>query len=270
LITLGPLLGTACVPRFALMLGAHVHKLIQRFGYELRRATMGLSPREVAMVERVRGITATGPGRIVGLMDAVEYVVKNRIPGPIVECGVWRGGSVVVAALTLLELGDRSRDIFLFDTFEGMSEPTTRDRLGDGTPVGDVLSGTERRDDGSIWALATLDTVRKNVLATGYPADKLHFVQGKVEDTVPASAPESIALLRLDTDWYESTLHELEHLYPRLHPGGVLILDDYGHWQGAREAVDEYFSRSDFKPLLGRLDETGRMVVKPGSTPGAT
>jgi hypothetical protein len=237
--------------------------MIRRLGYELKRPGDGLTQRESGMVERVKGLTATSPARIVGLMDAVEYVVKNRIPGPIVECGVWRGGSIVVAALTLLEMGDTSRDIYLFDTFEGMSAPTDRDRLADGTLARSMLDRTERRDDGSIWALAAIDVVRNNVLATGYPAERFHFIKGKVEDTVPGNAPEEIALLRLDTDWYESTLHELAHLYPRLHAGGVLILDDYGHWQGAREAVDEFFSKRAFKPLFSRMDETGRMFVKP-------
>jgi hypothetical protein len=245
------------------MLGSHIHRVIRRLGYELKRPTDGLSARERATVERVRGITATSPARIVGLMDAVEYIVKNGIPGPVVECGVWRGGSVVVAALTLLELGDTSRDIYLFDTFEGMSEPSERDRLADGTLVRNVLERTSRQDDGSIWAMAAIDVVRKNVLATGYPAEKFHFIKGRVEDTLPGSAPDQIALLRLDTDWYESTRHELAELYHRLRPGGVLILDDYGHWQGAREAVEEFFSNRPFKPLFGRMDETGRMIVKP-------
>jgi O-methyltransferase len=243
----------------------HVKRVIRRFGWELKKPTVGLTEREARMVERVRELTLTGPMRIVGLMDAVQYVVENRIEGSIVECGVWRGGSVVVAALTLLELGDTSRDIYLYDTFEGMSAPSDRDRLADGTLAADILGRTERRDDGGIWAMSPLEGVKKQVLATGYPAERLHFVQGKVEETVPGVAPERIALLRLDTDWYESTRHELEHLYPRLCARGVLILDDYGHWQGARQAVDEFFRERGYMPLLGRMDETGRMFVKPSS-----
>ena len=84
-----------------------------------------------------------------------------------------------------------------------------------------------------------------------------------VEDTIPNQAPKEIALLRLDTDWYESTLHELEHLYPRLVSGGVLIIDDYGHWRGAREAVDEYIDKHKLKLFLTRIDYTGRLCVKP-------
>jgi hypothetical protein len=100
------------------------------------------------------------------------------------------------------------------------------------------------------------------VLATGYPAERVHLVRGPVEETLPAAAPERLALLRLDTDWYASTRHELEHLYPRLVDGGVLIVDDYGHWQGARQAVDEYFAGTAPPPLLHRIDYTARIGVK--------
>jgi O-methyltransferase len=112
-----------------------------------------------------------------------------------------------------------------------------------------------------LWCIASLDDVRANLLSTGYPANQIHFVPGKVEQTIPKTLPERLALLRLDTDWYESTKHELEHLYPRLSNDGVLIIDDYGHWRGAREAVDEFFLRSRH-PLLHRLDYTGRLMLK--------
>jgi O-methyltransferase len=245
------------------MLGLHVHRLIRRFGYELKRPTSGLVPAEKDLVRRVKPFTATSPARIVGLVDAVRYVVKNSIAGSFVECGVWRGGSIMTMAWTLLELGDTSRDLYLYDTFEGMSAPTDKDRLVDGSPVADVLTQMDRTAGDNLWAFAPFEAVKRNVLSTGYPVDKVHFVEGKVEDTLPARAPESIALLRLDTDWYESTRHEMIHLYPRLCPRGVLILDDYGDWQGARQAVDEYFAAQPFTPLLSRMDTTGRMLVKP-------
>ena len=142
-----------------------------------------------------------------------------------------------------------------------MSEPTDKDRLQDGTLVADVLRHMTRSEV-NLWAIAPLDSVKRNVLSTGYPPEKLHFVQGKVEDTLPGQAPDRVALLRLDTDWYESTRHEMVHLYPRLSERGVLILDDYGDWQGARQAVDEYFAAQQSSPLLSRMDTTGRMTVK--------
>jgi O-methyltransferase len=85
---------------------------------------------------------------------------------------------------------------------------------------------------------------------------------GKVEDTFPKDTPDKIAILRLDTDWYESTRHELIHLYPKLSIGGVLIIDDYGHWEGARKAVDEYINDNTLRILLNRIDYTGRIAVK--------
>jgi hypothetical protein len=245
------------------MIKARIQQLFGRFGYEVRGKLSDYSQHEVRMVERVREYTATGPGRVVGMMDAVEYVAKNRIEGAIVECGVWRGGSMMVAAHALLEAGETTRDLYLFDTFEGMSAPTERDKLMDGTPADQILGELPKNEqDGNYWCFAGLDGVRKNLLSTGYPAAHLHFVPGKVEDTLPANAPDRIALLRLDTDWYESTKHELEHLYPRLVKNGVLIIDDYGTWQGARQAVDEYFASQPIRPLLSRLDSTGRLAIK--------
>jgi O-methyltransferase len=116
---------------------------------------------------------------------------------------------------------------------------------------------------GNYWCVAGLEDVKRNLYSTGYPKEKLHFIKGKVEDTVPGQAPENIAMLRLDTDWYESTAHELQHLYPRLAKNGVLIIDDYGHWLGSRKAVDEYFAKQSFCPLFNRMDYTGRLAVKP-------
>jgi O-methyltransferase len=110
--------------------------------------------------------------------------------------------------------------------------------------------------------VSSLEDVKRVMAATGYEPGKTVFVPGRVEDTIPASAPETIALLRLDTDWYQSTYHELTHLYPRLAVGGVLIIDDYGHWQGARKAVDQYIREQKLKLLLCRIDYTGRVCVK--------
>jgi len=95
-----------------------------------------------------------------------------------------------------------------------------------------------------------------------YPQSLVHFVKGRVEDTLPAQAPQRIALLRLDTDWYESTIHELRSLWDRLSIGGILIVDDYGHWAGARRAVDEFIAGLPGPPLLSRIDYSGRLAVK--------
>ncbi len=130
-----------------------------------------------------------------------------------------------------------------------------RDRLG--------LRGGDQRAYGSLFSEDTFGEgqVRRLLHATGYPPERIHLVRGPVEETLPAAAPDGLALLRLDTDWYESTRHELEHLYPRLATGGVLIVDDYGHWEGARKAADEHLAAHPAL-LLSRSDYTGRMAVK--------
>lgn len=205
--------------------------------------------------------TMTSPERIFALARSVEYVTGRAIPGAIVECGVWRGGSMMAAALTLLRLGVNDRDLYLFDTFEGMTEPTEHDVKHSGKRASDLLAGANK--DSNIRGVAPLEQVREAVLGVGYPPERIHFVKGPVEETLPAEAPNAIALLRLDTDWYSSTRHELEHLYPRLSPGGVLILDDYAFWQGARQAVDEYFATTGEPLLLNRIDDEARIAVKP-------
>ncbi|MEM9703665.1 MAG: TylF/MycF/NovP-related O-methyltransferase [Planctomycetota bacterium] len=216
-------------------------------------------------IAAVRDYTMTSPARVAALCDAVEYVQKQRLPGDFVECGVWRGGSVMAMLHVLKRRGEEERDVHLFDTFEGMPPPTDADRDKDGRLAETLLEQEKHDKAGSAnWAYCTRDDVERNVATVGYPAEKLHFVAGKVEDTIPDAAPETISLLRLDTDWYESTAHEMEHLFPRLVPGGVLILDDYGHWDGARRAVDEYLEQNDIRLFLQRVDYTGRLAVKQG------
>lgn len=237
-------------------------------GWELTRtserqsqALADLSAADRAIVSRVEPCTMTSLERRASLIGAVDHVVRHRLPGDIVECGVWRGGSMMAIALALMARGDTSRHLYLYDTFEGMSEPTEHDRALSGESAQAQLERTER--DHPLWAVASLEDVQANLASTGYPADQIHCVRGKVEDTIPGVLPAGrIALLRLDTDWYESTLHELHHLYPLLVRHGLLIIDDYGHWQGARRAVDEYFAQSAEPVFLHRVDYTARLVVK--------
>ena len=214
------------------------------------------------IVRKVQPYTLTSPERIVAVIEAARYITRRRIPGAIVECGVWRGGSMMAAAQTLQSLGETDRELYLFDTFEGMAPPTDRDVDLDGQRADKLLATTEKKQDG-VWVCVSLADVKQAIGTVGYPESRIHYVQGKVEDTIPANAPDQIALLRLDTDWYESTRHELEHLYPRLASGGVLIIDDYGHWKGARQATDEFMAATPDFGLLTRIDYTGRLAVKP-------
>src|SRR5688572_15585786 len=167
----------------------------------------------VATIRHVQPYTMTSPERLYALIQAVRYVSATAIPGDIVECGVWRGGSMMAAALTLIQCKDVARELFLFDTFDGMTPPTERDVAIDGQSAGELLDSHDKTRADSAWCHATLDQVRDAMSCTGYHAGKIRYVKGRVEDTVPLHAPPKIALLRLDTDWYESTRCELEHLF---------------------------------------------------------
>jgi hypothetical protein len=243
---------------------SRMKKLLQRFlnpwGKTGRRKhAEHISASDRAILDRVRPFTMTSTARLLALIDAVRYVSRNRIAGAIAECGVWRGGSMMAVALTLRAEGDCARTLYLYDTFQGMTAPTSGDIDYAGVSA-DTHLGAQRA--GSRWCAAGLDDVRDNLRSTGYPFENLRLIAGKVEDTIPAQPCGPLALLRLDTDWYESTRHELLHLFPLLVPNGVLILDDYGHWQGARQATDEYFAARGRAPLLQRIDYSGRLLIK--------
>lgn len=226
------------------------------------------SDRDRRIVDAGMAHSMTGAPRLLALVDAVRYCVNRGIAGAFAECGVWRGGSVLAMILTLQDLGVEDRDVYLYDTFEGMTAPTEADVSEDDRPALETWQRAQRENQRAWPHLfesdqITEEAVRSLMATTRYPADRLHFVRGPVEETIPGCVPQSIALLRLDTDWYESTHHELVHLYPRLERGGVLIVDDYGHWQGAQQAVDQYFSTGHPPLLLTRIDYAARIAVKP-------
>ncbi len=224
-------------------------------------------PADRAIIEQCLPVSMTSVQRLQALIDAVRYVVARDIPGSFAECGVWRGGSVLAMILTLQDLGTVDRHVWLYDTFEGMTEPTEQDVSPYNAPA---LETWQRARDTGEQAWGGLfepeqvgeAAVRDRLLATGYPSELIHLIKGGVEDTIPSQTPDGLALLRLDTDWYESTKHELVHLYPLLAPGAVLIIDDFGHWDGARRAVEEYFDSHPPTPLLQRTDYSGRMAIK--------
>ncbi|MGV9524447.1 TylF/MycF/NovP-related O-methyltransferase [Streptomyces griseus] len=212
------------------------------------------------IIRAVKPYSMTSPERLNAFILATRHIARHDIPGGIVECGVWRGGSMQACARTLLSVGETERDLYLFDTYEGMTPPTAEDLRRDGRPAQELLDAQGK--DRPIWAVASLEDVKAGFENIPYPKERVHYVQGRVEDTVPAQAPEQISILRLDTDWYASTKHELDHLYGRLVSGGVLLIDDYGYWQGSRQAVDEFLDKTGEQLLLLRMDE-GRIAVKP-------
>jgi O-methyltransferase len=244
--------------------------IVRRTGFDIVRyphqkpVILGdLTDREFEIVESVKPYTMTTDERVATLMNAVGYLTEHKIPGNIAECGVWRGGSMMAVARALMSHGDSSRHLYLYDTFEGMSEPTEHDKSLSGESAKSLL---DRDTVGTgLWCLASIEDVRTNILSTGYPEERVHFIKGKVEETLPSVLPGRLALLRLDTDWYESTKHELIHLFPLLDPRGLLIIDDYGCWQGARKATDEYFSEHKLNLYLHRVDYTCRVAVRTGA-----
>jgi O-methyltransferase len=215
-----------------------------------------------SIMEKCKPFTMTSEERLYSFNKSVEYIVKNNIEGDIVECGVWRGGSSMCAMLSLLQLNAANRNFFLYDTFEGMSEPTSIDHDILGKDAKNLLEESQKSTDDMMWCYAPIEEVKANIKSTNYSENLVQFIKGKVEDTIPKILPDKIAILRLDTDFYESTYHELVHLFPKLVKGGVIIIDDYGHWKGAREAVDQYFKEQNVQILLNRIDYTGRIGVK--------
>lgn len=215
-----------------------------------------------AIHEAYSPYTLTTLESMYGLYKAADYVSAAGIPGDLVECGVWKGGSSMLMAHMLVQRQDTDRRLYLYDTFAGMSQPTGRDKtIGCDTPAMKEWMN-KRKGTHNEWAFAPLDEVRRNMESTGFPQGNIRYVEGTVEETIPRIVPDRIALLRLDTDWFESTHHELKHLFPLVSPGGVIVVDDYGHFSGAKEAVDLYLRENSIPLLLNRIDYTVRMGIK--------
>lgn len=245
-----------------------INNILKNFNFQLVKTNQLINPfpdfeNEVTdIIKKCKPFTMTSEERLYAMHKAIEYIVKNNIAGDIVECGVWRGGSTMCALLSLMKLQKTNYQIFLYDTFEGMSEPSEKDADLLGKGAKQLLNQSEKTTEDIMWCYAPIEDVKKNIESTGYPSQQVNYIKGKVEETIPQTMPDDIAILRLDTDWYESTYHELKYLFPKLVKGGVLIIDDYGHWQGAREAVDQYFKENNIHMLLNRIDYTGRIGIK--------
>ncbi|MDQ3049200.1 MAG: TylF/MycF family methyltransferase [Bacteroidota bacterium] len=247
-------------------------KILLKIGYSINKTQNELlkngipvditEPEFLEIYEKCKPYTFTSIEPMYALYKAVCYISKNNLPGDTVECGVWKGGSAMLIALTLLKLNDTTRKIYLYDTFDGMSEPTEKDVDFKGISADQQLKQSDKFAEKTVWCVSGIEEVKRNLISTGYPEEKLIFIKGKVEESIPGKIPEHISLLRLDTDWYESTYHEFIHLYPLLIKSGVLIIDDYGHWKGARDATDTYFKENNIHLLLNRIDYTVRMGIK--------
>ncbi len=243
-----------------------IKKVLNTFGYKLINKKSVLNDFEYEFREiyhYCKAFTSTSMERMYAMYQATQYISKNKIEGDIVECGVWKGGSMMVSALTLLKLNDKDRKLYLYDTYEGITPPTEKDiKIFDNTPAKEIWSKKKKDESYIEWCYAPLEEVKKNLYSTGYPKENIKLIKGRVEDTLPNIIPKNIAILRLDTDFYESTYHELIYLYPKLMKKGILIIDDYGYWAGQRKAVDRYFNENKINLLLDRIDREGRIAIK--------
>jgi O-methyltransferase len=252
------------------MLRRLIQTAFNKLGYELRKHPKAQMPVELSRVEcdiidyvMDKQLTMVSYERLWTTLMACKHAIEQDIPGDFVECGVWRGGNAMVAA-ELFKLHGLAKKVWLFDTFKGMTAPTAADVEAAGGKSAQQQFAADQRATHNAWCYASLGDVRNSFVKKGLMSDQVLFVEGDVCQTLadPAHVPDQICVLRLDTDWYESTRKELEVLYPKLSRGGCLIIDDYGHWAGSKKATDEYFAIHGNRPFLQYTDVTGRVAVK--------
>jgi hypothetical protein len=246
-------------------------KTFNYLGYEIQLKRLDGFPvefdsRDREILEYVIGkkLTMVTRERLFATVAACKYVLENDIDGDFVECGVWKGGNALAAKL-IFESHRSDKAVILFDTFSGMTEPNDNDKDKNGRNR--ALEGYLRhmRGEQNEWCRSPLEEVKAKFADAGVDFTNVRFVVGDVCNTLrqPHMLPGKISILRLDTDWYDSTKMEMEVLYPLLVEKGVLLIDDYGHWEGARKAIDEYFHQHlSFKPMLHYTDRTGRTAIK--------
>jgi O-methyltransferase len=182
--------------------------------------------------------------------DAIKYILQNNIEGAIIECGVDSGNFEHIWIDELMK-NNVVRDIYLYDTFGGLVEPTQYDYTCNDAnlysmnkdEVYNIWKHNIIDEKTNAWCYTPLEIVKNRLKSTGYPEINLHYMIGNVMETLhdKTKIPEKIAILRLDTDWYESSKYELEQLYDNVIKGGVIIFDDYYHWNGQRKATDDFF-----------------------------
>lgn len=195
----------------------------------------------------------------------VNYLIKNKIKGDIIESGVANGRQVCLALEVLKYYQEVDFKIFLYDTFQGMVQPGKYDyKIWEKDNVKSIKKYEESLNENktSSWQNYSLEQVKENISKTEYPADKIKFVVGNVINTIPKNIHENISLLRLDTDFYDSTKVELEYLFPKVVKGGIIILDDYGGFTGVKKATDEYLKKNHLYPLLVRSSFKERVFIK--------
>lgn len=211
----------------------------------------------------VKNYTMTSVQNQYALYQSVNHIIKNNVKGDIVECGVWKGGSSLLIASVLFKNNLTNKNLYLYDTYTGMTSPTNNDFRNDNSQLAEIKFNQKNNVDFVDWCYSSIDEVKSVMNKSDYPKEKIFYIKGKVEETLKSHQHQKISLLRLDTDFYESTKIELEELFPLVSKNGIIIIDDYGHWAGAKKAVDEYFAKNNYNFFLHRIDYTARLILKP-------
>lgn len=237
-----------------LRLPQHVGRALKAMAYSLLGLRFFRNRRELTdfvwVVRQVRENTMVVPSSLAALYRLVREIDRRGIEGDLVECGTWNGGSGAVIAHAARLNGGKARHLWLFDSFRGLP-PTTEE---DGR-IAQAHVGTLVADPGR---------VREVLGRVGTPDQQVHIVPGWFRETLPSASIERIALIHIDADWYDSVKLCLEHFYDRISPNGVVVLNDYGAWQGAKRAVDEFIVQHQLKVRLKWVDPGTRYFVKPG------
>lgn len=225
---------------------------------EKKNNIIEVSQSEKKLIRNCLKYSMTNFERMWALMQSFHHIRQECLTGDFVECGVWKGGNIILLK-KLIQQYNLKKNIYGFDTFEGMVEPSLYDVNYNNKSAKKMFDDHKRKKIG--FAMCGLDEVKKNI-KNYVKSNNIYLIKGKVENTLKnkKNLPKKISILRLDTDFYESTKIELEILFPRLVKGGVLIVDDYGFWKGAKKAVDEYFS--DYRQFMHYVDHSCRLLIK--------
>ena len=251
-----------------------IKKILEKFSYEIKKIKKNnillFNSKETNNFEEYYQICRkeslnVSKERFVSLYQSINYIYKNDIKGDFVECGVFMGGSAMMISFASKEFEKIDipiKNLWLYDTFEGMANPTIYDEnILNEKAINELKNKKKKENLKDIWAYSSIDYVKQNITKTHIKPERVKYIKGLVEETLIKNKPKKISLLRLDTDFYESTKKELEELYPLLERGGILIIDDYGHWKGCKKAVDEYFK--DKKNIFfQQIDYSGLIGVK--------
>jgi O-methyltransferase len=203
----------------------------------------------------VHAETMVGMLRLDNLQQLLETVIAEDVSGDVIETGVWRGGASIFMRGVLAAHKDRTRTVWLADSFEGLPPPDAEQYPAD---AGDQLFTIE-------LLAVSLDEVRANFDRYGLLDDRVRFLQGWFRDTLPGAPIQQLSLIRLDGDMYESTIVALDALYPKLSPGGFVVVDDYGAIPGCKQAVDDFRAAHGIDAPLTEIDWTGVWWRRPSA-----